>query len=164
MNDLAEIIGQAEADVREQETLVTSADARAAAAQADAAAAREKLTEARIVLEWLRRRGHAQPVAASLAKQADRAQSEPSMRFGRPVPEEPLTDKIQETLEALGGTASNRQITDRLIRDGLDVDLDKVRGTLKYLSRKKPPPVTTEPGSGWWRLARAMNGATGGGP
>jgi hypothetical protein len=162
MNDLAEIIKQADADVEEQEALVASADARAAAAQADAAAAREKLAEARIVLEWLRRRGHAQPVAAPMGEHNGHAQSEPPMRFGRPVPEEPLTDKCQEVLEALGGTATNKQITDRLIRDGLDVDLDKVRGTLKYLSRKKMPPVTTEKGSGLWRLVRTMNGAAGG--
>ncbi len=179
MNDLAEIIKQAEADVQEQEALAASADARAAAAQADAAAAREKLAEARIVLEWLRRRSHPQPVAAFPLKQADPSASQPLMRFGRPVPEETLTDLCQRALEGLGGTATNKQIRDRLNRDGHDVDLDKVRGTLKYLSRKKPaPPVTTERGSGLWRLQRpvtpdagvpsaakaTLNGATGGEP
>lgn len=162
MNDLDEITRQAEADVEEYEALVVSADARVAAAQADAAAAGEKLSEARIVLEWLRRRRHAQPVAAPVGEHNGHAPSEPLMRFGKPVPEEPLTDKCQEILEALGGTATNRQITDRLIRDGLDVDLDKVRGTLKYLSRKKPPSVATEPGSGLWRLLRPENGVGGG--
>ena len=86
------------------------------------------------------------------------------MLFGRPVPEGPSKLKqCVEALEDLGGIASNKQISNRLLRDGIEIDTDHVRGLLKYASGKKPhPPVVTEPGSGVWRLVRAMNGATGG--
>ena len=66
--------------------------------------------------------------------------------------------KCLDALEDLGGTASNKQISGRV-----DMDPDHVRGLLKYASGKKPnPPVVTEPGSGVWRLTRALNGAGGG--
>jgi hypothetical protein len=164
MNDLVEYINQAEADVREQEALVDSAQARVAVAQADAAAATEKLAEARIVLEWLRRRSQAQPAAAPPVNRADQPQTMPKVLFGKPVPEGPF--KLKQCLDALddlGGTASNKQISSRLLKDGIEIDANHVRGLLKYASGKKPhPPVTTEPGSGVWRLVRVMNGATGG--
>jgi hypothetical protein len=170
MNDLDEIIRQAreadirqaEADIGEQEALVASADARVAVAQADAAAAREKLSEARIVLEWLRRRSTPQPVAASPTKQADQPESQPQMRFGKPVPEgPPKLEQCFGALEDLGGTASNKQISNRLLRDGIVIDPDHVRGLLKYASKKPHSLVTTEPGSGVWRLVRSLNGAGG---
>lgn len=164
MDDLTELIEQAEADVKEQEALVASADARVAAAQADAAAARENLKEALGVVAWLRRRSQPQPVVPSPAARTDQPQSKPAMLFGRPVPEGPSKLKqCVEALEDLGGIASNKQISNRLLRDGIEIDTDHVRGLLKYASGKKPhPPVVTEPGSGVWRLVRAMNGATGG--
>jgi hypothetical protein len=161
MNDLAEIINQAEADIHEYEALVVSADARVAAAQADAVAAREKLSEARIVLDWLHRRSQSQPVTAPPASQNGHSQ-QPVMRFGRPVPEVAKLDKCLEALEGLGGTATNKQISSRLLRDGFDLDPDHVRGLLKYASKKNPSPVTTETGSGLWRLVRAANGTAGG--
>ncbi len=176
MNDLTDIIKQAEADVQAREAASTAADARAAAAQADAAAARESLKEARLVVEWLRRHTPAQPHAAPPGQQPERVQPQPATRFGKPVPEKALTDRCQEALEEFGGTATNKQILARLIRDGVDVNLEQVRNTMAYLSRKKPPMVTTEKGSGLWRLLRpvtpdpgrlllassTMNGATGG--
>ena len=88
-------------------------------------------------------------------KQAERMETPPATRFGKPVPELAQTDLCLRALENLGGTATNKQIRDRLVRDGHDVDLDKVRSTLKYLSRKKPPPVQTDVGSGLWRLRHA---------
>jgi hypothetical protein len=78
------------------------------------------------------------------------------MRFGRPVPEVPKVDRCIDALQDLGGTATNKQISGRLLRDGIDIDPDHVRGLLKYASRKKPAPVTTEPGSGLWRLQRPV--------
>ena len=161
MNDLDEIIRQAEADISEQEALVTSADARVASAQADAAAAREKLDEARIVLDWLRRR---QPAAAVRASPAMRPEPVPQTRFGKPVPEgDSKVKQCLDALEGLGGIASNRQISNRLLRDGVEINAEHVRGLMKYASGKKPHPlVVTEPGSGVWRLVRAMNGVTGG--
>jgi len=161
MNDLTEMISQAEADVQERESLVATAEDRVAAAQADAASARDNLNEARIVLAWLRRRHDAQPVAASPAKQDGQSQSQPAMRFGKPVPEVPKLDRCMQALEDLGGAATNKQISKRVLRDGYEIDPDHVRGLLKYASRKKPPPVTTEPGSGLWRLQRSLNGAGG---
>ena len=176
MNDLTEIIEQAEADVQEREAASAAADARAAATQADAVAARENLREARLVLEWLRRHSPAQPDAAPSGQQPGLVQPKP-MRFGKPVPDKALTDRCQEAVEEFGGTATNKQILARLIRDGVDANLEQVRNTMAYLSRKKPPVVATEKGSGLWRLLRpvtpdpqmplltgtaAMNGATGG--
>jgi hypothetical protein len=154
MDTLTEMIRQAEAEVQEREGRTVAADSRAAAAQADAAAEHEGLKEARIVLEWLRRRGQSQPVAAVAGMQSDRPQPQPATRFGRPVPEISQADLCLQALEALGGTATNKQIRDRLLRDGHDVDLDKVRNSLKYMSRKTPPPVETDHGSGLWRLLR----------
>lgn len=150
MNDVTEMIKQAEIEVQEREAASGAADSRAAAAQADAVVERERLKEARIVLDWLRRRS--QPVAASPGQRAGQSQSQPATRFGRPVPEVALTDKCRDALEALGGTATNKQLVDHLRRNGHETDLDKVRASLRYLSRKKPPSVQTDPGSGLWRL------------
>lgn len=156
MDNLAEIIKRAEADVREQETLLASAQARVAVAQADEAAARNRLEKAHIVLEWLSQRSHDQPEAPP-AKQADQPKSTPKTRFGKPVPEgDSKLSQILEALEDLGGTANNRQLSNRV-----DMAPDHVRGLLKYASGKSNPPVVTEPGSGVWRLTRSLNGAGG---
>lgn len=164
MNDLAGFIKQAEADVQEQEALLASAEERLAEAQADVTAASAKLAEVRIVLDWLCRRNGSQPMEAPTAEQPDRSQSEePQMRFGRPVPDGP--SKLQQCLDALGDLgsgASNKQISQRLLRDGVVMDPNHVRGLLKYASTKPNPPVTTKPGSGVWRLVRSPNGAGGG--
>src|ERR1700690_2388676 len=147
MDDLDTLVRQAETDVQDQEALVASADARVAVAQADAEEARSGLSEARIVLEWLRRRGQPQPDAAPPPDRTD--QPKPRLLFGRPMPEgDSKLKKCLDALEDLGGTASNKQISGRV-----DMDPDHVRGLLKYASGKKPnPPVVTEPGSGVWRL------------
>ena len=157
MNDLDVIVKQAVADIQELEGLLDSAEARVAVAQADAAAIREKLQRAHIALEWWRERNQAEPVAASPAspaKQADQPESNPQMRFGKPVPEgDTKLNTLLDALEDLGGRASNKQIGNRT-----GMKPDHVRGLLKYASRKKPdPPVVTEPGSGVWRLTRPLN-------
>lgn len=153
MDNLAEIIKQAEADVQEQETLLASAQARVAVAQADEAAARDKLEKAHIVLEWLTQRSQGQAEAPP-EKQADEPKPKPQMRFGRPVPEgDSKLNKILEALIVLGGAASNKQISSHV-----DMSPDHVRGLLKYASGKSDPPVATEPGSGVWRLTRSPNG------
>ena len=168
MNDLEQIIKQAEADVQEYEALVASAEARVVAAQTDAAAARGKLSEGRIVLDWLRRRGDSEPVTASppdktdQPDQADQSPAKPATRFGKPVPEGPSKlAQCLDGLEGLGGAASNKQISNRLRRDGIIISPEHVRGLLKYASTKKPALVTTEHGSGVWRLVRSPNGAGG---
>jgi hypothetical protein len=162
MDSLTEMISQAEADVREREALAATADNRVTAAQADAAAAHESLNEARIVLAWLLRHSEDRPVAASSPSQDGQPQAQPEMRFGKPVPEKPKLDWCLEALEGLGGTARNKAISTRVVRDGgPEMDPDHVRGLLKYASRKKPPPVTTESGSGLWVLQRSLNGVGG---
>lgn len=159
MNDLAEFIHQAEADVQEYEALVVSADARIAAAQADAETAREKLSKAQVVLEWLRQRNQPEPAEPSTASQNGHSQTR--MLFGKPAPEGPSKlSKCLDGLAGLGGTGSNKQISKRLLRDGVEIAPEHVRGLMKYASSKKPPLVTTEPGSGVWRLAR-VNGSGG---
>lgn len=169
MDDLDTLIRQAEADVAERESRVAAADARVTAAkatvtaaEADAAAEREDLGAARIVLEWLRRRKDGQPAAASPEDGAGQPEPQPQMRFGKPVPEGP--PKLQQCLDALeelGGIASNKQISSRLLRDGIEINAEHVRGLMKYASSKKPSPVVTQPGSGVWRLVRSLNGAGG---
>lgn len=162
MNDhLAELLKQAEADVQEREALVASAETRLAVAQADVASASAGLTEARIVLDWLRRRNGSQPAEAPPATQRDRPHP-PHMRFGKPVPDGPSKlEQCLDALEDLGGAASNKQISNRLLRDGIVIKPEHVRGLMKYASDKTPPLVTTERGSGIWRLARSLNGAEG---
>jgi hypothetical protein len=158
MNHLDDIVRQAESDVEELTGFLASAEARVAVAQADAATVREKLEKAHIALEWWRERSHAKPVAASPAKRADQPGSQPQIRFGKPVPEgDSKLQKLLDALEALGGTASNRQISDRV-----EMKPDHVRGLLKYASTKAHPPVVTEPGSGVWRLTYSLNGTGGG--
>ena len=162
MDSLTEMITQAEADVREREALADTADSRVTAAQADAAAAHESLNEARIVLAWLLRRSEDRPGTASPPSQNGHSQAQPAMRFGKPVPEKSKLDWCLEALEGLGGTASNKAISARVVRDGgPEIDPDHVRGLLKYASRKKPPPATTKSGSGLWVLQRSRNGAGG---
>src|SRR6266568_449861 len=150
MANMTDIMKQAEADLKEAEAASGAAQSRAAAAQADADAARERVREMRAVWDWLQL--HNQPTAQPT--QADRTETPPATRFGRPVPEVAQTDLCLEVLASLGGTGTNKQIRARLARDGHDVTLDQVRGTLKYLSRKTPPPVETDAGSGLWRLRR----------
>lgn len=155
MNDLAAIIKQARADVQEREARVASAKARAAAALADVAEEEGGLSEARTALGWLERYSVSEPVAASPAEQ-NGGQSQPKMRFGKPVPEGPSKlQLIMDALMDLGGIASNKQISTRLLRDGVDIKPEHVRGLLKYEGDKPHPQVVTEPGSGVWRLNNA---------
>jgi hypothetical protein len=148
MANMTDIMKQAEADLKEAEAASGAAQSRAAAAQADADAARERVREMRAVWDWLQ----AHDQQAQSPTQTERTDTPPAMRFGRPVPEVAQTDLCLQALEDLGGTATNKQVRDRLVREGHDVNLDKVRSTLKYLSRKTPPSVETEVGSGLWRL------------
>ena len=157
MNELDDIIKQAEADIQELVGLLASAEARVVVAQADAAAVRNKLEKAQIALEWWRERSHAQPAAAPPAKRADQPKPQPRMLFGKPVPEgDSKLKNLFDALEDLGGTASNKQLG---IRTGMKPD--HVRGLLKYASSKAHPEVVTEPGSGVWRLTRSLNGTGG---
>jgi len=150
MDGVTEIMKQAEADLKEAETASSAAQSRAIAAQADADAARERVREMRAVRDWLQLHSP----SARPPNQAERTETPPQTRFGKPVPEVSQTELCVRALESLGGTATNRQIRDRLARDGNDFNLDQIRGTLKYLSRKTPPPVETDAGSGLWRLRR----------
>lgn len=154
MAHMTDIMRQAEADLKEAEAASNAAQSRAIAAQADADAARERAREMRAVCDWLR--VHNQPTETpTRAEPSERREASATTRFGRPVPEVTQTDLCLQALADLGGTATNRQVRDRLARDGHEVNLDKVRATLKYLSRKTPPPVDTEVGSGLWRLRAA---------
>jgi hypothetical protein len=153
MASMIEIITQAESDLRDAETASAAAQSRAIAAQADAEAALERVREMRAVREWLR--AHSQPVdTAGQAAGPEQPKESAATRFGRPVPEVALTDLCLQALETLSGTATNKKIRDHLVRDGHDVGLDQVRSSLSYLSRKKPPQVQTDVGSGLWRLLR----------
>jgi hypothetical protein len=159
MDHLAEITSQAEADVQDYQALVASAEARLAAAQADVGAAREKLSEAQIVREWLLRRGE-QPAGSSTAGQ--NGQSQPAMRFGRPVPDGPSKlDQIIDLLDEFGGALSNKEISNLLEKKGIKITPDQVRGLLKYETTKKSPLVITVPGSGVWRRTQHRAGGEG---
>jgi hypothetical protein len=154
MATMTDIMKQAEAEMKEAETASGVAQSRAAAAQADAEAARERAREMRAVWEWLQ--AHNQeaqpPMPAGRTEQPDLTETPAATRFGRPVSEVAQTDLCLQALESLGGTATNKQIRDHLVREGHGINLDKVRNSLKYLSRKTPPPVQTDNGSGLWRL------------
>jgi hypothetical protein len=161
MVNVTDMIKQAEADLRDAEAASTAAQSRAIAAQADADVARERAREMRAVWEWLQLHNqqgetHTQ---AERSEQPERAETPPATRFGRPVSEVTQTDLCLRALENLGGTATNKQVRDRLVRDGHNVGLDQVRSTLKYLSRKTSPLVQTDPGSGLWRLRKASTPA-----
>lgn len=144
----ADLLARAIADLKEAEAASTAANARAEAAQADAAAKKEHLKEMRAVVEWVRARSEAQPPAEPAASPQDAT----ATRFGRPIPEISNTDLSLQGLEKLGRTASTREISDQVKRDGHDLSPAQVRGALKYLAKKPNSPVETTPGSGLWRL------------
>jgi hypothetical protein len=149
MADPTDMVARAEADLRDADAASAAADERAQAAQADAAAAAQRANEMRAVLDWLRTRTAESQAPAERAGQL-RNQSE--MRFGRPVPENPITEQSLGALENLGRSASTKQIRERLARDGHEFSQGQVRAAMRYLSKKANPPVTTTPGSGVWRL------------
>lgn len=143
----ADMLARAEADLREAEAASDAAQARAQAAIEDAAAAAQRTQEMRAVLDWL----HAQSAERQApAGQAPQVQS--AMRFGRPVPENPVTELSVQALEGIGRQASTKQIRERLARDGHEFTQTQVRNALRYLSKKPNPPVETNSGTGLWRL------------
>lgn len=148
MADVTDMLARAEADLREAEAASAAADARAAAAQAEATDKAQRAQEMRAVLDWLRAR------TAEPAAPARREGHDGELRFGRPVPENPITQLSLDALEAMGGSGSNKQVRERLARDGHDFSQGQVRAALRYLSKKSDPPVTTQQGTGMWRLTR----------
>jgi hypothetical protein len=156
MADVTDMVARAEADLRDAEAASVAADARAQAAHADAAEAAQQAKEMRAVLDWLRART-TEPRAP--AERAGQAQKQQQMRFGRPVPENPLTEQSLGALENLGRSASTKQIRERLAREGHEFSQGQVRAAMRYLSKKADPPVTTTPGSGLWRLVSPRQAA-----
>jgi hypothetical protein len=73
-------------------------------------------------------------------------------RFGHPVPPVTNNELCLRVLTALGRPATTREIRERLARDGHEMSQMQVRSTLKYMARKPHFGVTTETGSGVWRL------------
>ena len=159
--EMTEIRAKAEADLRAAEVRYEAAHSRAVAAQADEAAELENLNRMRAATDWVR--GLDQPtVPPSPAAQAERPETQPQTRFGKPVPEVALTELCVRALESFGRQASTTQLRERLSVEGHEFTQTQVRGAMKYLSLKKPPIVETSKGTGVWRLSRqAKTSATG---
>jgi hypothetical protein len=136
------------------ETMRQKAEADLQQAEADAQAARialaeaeTRLTEIRAVCDWLQ----------NFSNPED-GESPPGLRFGRPIPDMPNTNRCLSALEQIGRPASNAEIREWLRRDGHDLEQWQVRGSMKHLAKKKPPVVESiRPGV--WRL-RAEQAAT----
>jgi hypothetical protein len=152
MADDADIVARAEAQLKDAEAAAVAAQARADAAQADAAVAAQRAKEMRVVWEWLR----TQSESPSPAESSGSAQELAAMRFGRPVPETANTDLCFRALETFGRPATTREIRDRVVQAGHDLEVGQVRGAMRYLARKSTSPVETTPGSGLWRLRDAQ--------
>ena len=154
---VSEILKRARAEAQEATAAREAAQARAAAAIADADAAVEREKSALAVQAWVEQQA-TKPVPP--AEPVGEAPAPGAMRFGRPVPEVTNTERCLHVLEALGRPASTTEIRERLARDGLELSQTQVRSTMKYMARKPAFGVTTETGSGVWRLNRsALNGA-----
>lgn len=150
--------------LRQARTDLEAARADLAAAQEQVRAAREReqsamtrTQEMQSVCDWLER--HIQPAEVPAEVTADTAtevveatRPTAGTRFGRPVPEVTQTDLCLQVLRSLGRPATTKEIRDLLAKDGREITANNVRSTLKYLSRKKPPMVETQVGSGVWRL------------
>ena len=154
---VSEILKRARAEAQEATAAREAAQARAAAAVADADAAVEREKAALAVQAWVEQQATA---PAAPAEQAAQEPAPAATRFGRPVPEVTNTDLTLQVLEDLGRPASTKEIRERLAKDGHELTQTQVRSTLKYLARKPAYGVTTESGSGVWRIDRsALNGA-----
>jgi hypothetical protein len=154
---VSEILKRARAEAQEATAAREAAQARAAAAVADADAAVEREKAALAVQSWVEQQATA---PAPPAEPTGEAPAPVATRFGRPVPEVTNTDLTLQVLEDLGKPASTTEIRERLAQDGHELTQTQVRSTLKYLARKPAYGVTTEPGSGVWRIDRsALNGA-----
>jgi hypothetical protein len=154
---LNELLSKAEADLVAKRSAVEQWRADAERANAGLAAAEQDADRMEDTCAWLR---------AEIAAREGGEAAEPSARpllFGKPMPETPQTDLCLEAIGKLGGSGSNKQIRSLLAREGHDLSLEQVRGSLKYLSKKKDAPVES-PSLGEWRLTRgaamsATNGA-----
>ena len=152
-----EMLKRAREQAKEATAAREAAQARATAAIADADDAVEHEKSMLAVQAWVEQQATA---PASPAGQAEQAPTPTAMRFGRPVAEVTNTELTFRELEDIGRPASTREIRDRLARNGHEFTMMQVRSTLKYMARKPHFGVTTETGSGVWRLNRsALNGA-----
>jgi hypothetical protein len=157
---VSEILKRARAEAQEATAAREAAQARAATAIADADAAVEREKAALAVHAWVEQQAIAPAAPAEPAEPTGQAPASAATRFGRPVPEVTNTDLTLRVLEDLGRPASTTEIRERLAGDGHELSQTQVRSTLKYLARKPAYGVTTEPGSGVWRINRsALNGA-----
>ena len=148
---VSEILERARAQAKEATAARETAQARAAAAAADADAAVEHERAMLAVQSWVEQQATA-PTAP--AEPTGQAPAPVATRFGKPVPEVTNTELTLRTLEGFGRAASTREIRDRLAREGHEFTMMQVRSTLKYMARKPAWGVTTETGSGVWRLQR----------
>jgi hypothetical protein len=157
--------------IRHAQEQLDRAKAELAASQEQLRAAQQReenalarVREIQTVWDWLQVNGHEEereeatsrhdeevPEAASTETGPDVGQGQQT-RFGRPVSEEANTDLCLRVLASFGRPASTKEVRDRLARDGHDLNTDQVRGSLKYLARKKEPQVETATGSGVWRF------------
>src|ERR1039457_4128206 len=154
-----QIIQKAATDLREAKADLATAEESSRAAKVREQNAYERVHAMQAVWDWLQVNGQPEedlrdPAGNHPATSVDQAASDdpPETRFGKPVPEVANTDLCFQALESLGKTASTKEIRARLARDGRDLSLDQIRGSLKYLSRKTPPLVETASGSGVWRV------------
>jgi len=76
-----------------------------------------------------------------------------AQRFGKPIPETANTDLCVRALAKLGGRAKTVPIREYLARQGHELTQEQVRGSLKYLSKKKPNPPVLIVGIGEWAIA-----------
>lgn len=112
--------------------------------------ARARAREMQAVRDWLQ--GQQQVVRRTVTASATATTTRPAMLFGKPAPEVAQTDLCLQALRSISRAATTKEIRDRIAREGHELDTDKVRNALRYLSTKKPPLVTTKSGSGMWRL------------
>lgn len=152
--DITEMIAQAEADFERAEADLLAAQDQTRVAKEREEHARMRAREMQAVRDWLR-------TQQAVDEQATKATGSPTqlngsatpMRFGRPVPEVPQTDLCLRVLRNFRRPASTKEVRDRLALEGHEVEVDKVRSSLRYLSTKKPPLVATNTGTGvWWVL------------
>jgi hypothetical protein len=171
------MLRQARADLEAARADLATAQEQVRAAREREQSAMIRTQEMQSVCDWLERHVQPEEVTTDTPTNVVEATRPPAAtRFGRPVAAVSQADLCLQVLRSLGRSATTKEVRDLLARDGHENTIDNVRGTLKYLSKKKPPMVETQVGSGVWRLAEAgaftrselavaaeMNGA-GGGP
>jgi hypothetical protein len=126
MDNMAEMIQQADADLRQAEARDEQAEAELRRAEAARAVTQAEVARMRGVLEWLRQHSKPQGRTAMPAAAAS----------GRPAPTMNQSELCLWELEKLGGSGGTTDIRLALEREGYTYEQKQVRSALKYLARK----------------------------